>query len=135
MNWYLPAVQNSPNYSSRQIETQGATLLFGPTSESLRIASYKFWNKFKFQFSLNFKGVQTILEKSHKFSKISSSCDILEYEVTLTHLYSNIRSSFTYGNRYLFISYPIRAGQLSILLPLSQSHHCTKLGKEYCKLD
>jgi hypothetical protein len=31
-----------------------------------------------------------------------------------------------------FISYPIRVGHLCILLPLSQAHHYTKLGKEYC---
>jgi hypothetical protein len=37
------------------------------------IASYKFWNKFKFESSLDFKGVQTFLEKSDKFFKISSS--------------------------------------------------------------
>jgi hypothetical protein len=35
----------------------------------------------------------------------------------------------------LFISYPIRAGHLSILLSLSQAHHYTKLGKECSKLD
>jgi hypothetical protein len=34
-----------------------------------------------------------------------------------------------------FISYPIRAGHLSILLPLSQAHHCTKLSKECSKLN
>jgi hypothetical protein len=35
----------------------------------------------------------------------------------------------------LFISYPIRAGHLSILLSLSQAPHCTKLGKDYSKFD
>jgi hypothetical protein len=59
------------------------------------IASYKFWNKFKFEYSLNFKGVQTFLEKSDKFFKISSSNYTLEYNFTLTHLYSNIGSFFT----------------------------------------
>jgi hypothetical protein len=34
-----------------------------------------------------------------------------------------------------FISYPIRVGHLSIFLPLSQAHHCTKLDKECSKLD
>jgi hypothetical protein len=65
------------------------------------MASYKFWNKFKFEFSLNIKVVQTFLEKSDKFSKIPSSQDILEYEFILTHLYSNIGSSFTSGKRDL----------------------------------
>jgi hypothetical protein len=59
------------------------------------ISSYKFWNKFKFEYSLNFKGVQTFLEKSDKFSKIPSSYDILKYEFRLTQLYSNIGSAFT----------------------------------------
>jgi hypothetical protein len=60
-----------------------------------KIIFYKFWNKFKFESSLNFKGVQTFLEKSDKFSKIPSSHDILQYEFRLTHLYSNIKSFFT----------------------------------------
>jgi hypothetical protein len=47
----------------RQLETHGATFLFGTTSNSLRISSYNFWNKFKFESSLNFRGVQTFLEK------------------------------------------------------------------------
>jgi hypothetical protein len=103
----LPNVQNSPNFAGRQFETQGATLLFGPTSKSHWIASYKFWNKFKFESFLNFKRVQNFLKKSDKFSKIPSSHDILEYEFILTQLYSNIRGSFTSGNMYLvyFISY------------------------------
>jgi hypothetical protein len=37
------------------------------------------------------------LEKSDKFLKILSSHDILEYNFTLTHLYSNIGSFFTSG--------------------------------------
>jgi hypothetical protein len=56
-----------------QLEIKGTTFLFGTTSNSLRISSYNFWNKFKFESSLNFRGVQTILEKSDKFSKIPSS--------------------------------------------------------------
>jgi hypothetical protein len=52
-------------------------LYFVPTSKTQRIANYKFWNKFKLESSLNFKGVQTYLEKSNKFSKIPSSHDIL----------------------------------------------------------
>jgi hypothetical protein len=35
----------------------------------------------------------------------------------------------------LFISYPIRAGHLSILLLPSQAHDYSKLGKECSKLD
>jgi hypothetical protein len=51
--------------------------------------------------SLNFKGVQTFLEKSDKFSKISCSHDIPEYKFIFTHLYSNIRISFTSGKNDL----------------------------------
>jgi hypothetical protein len=92
---------------------------FGPTSNSLRIERYKFYNKFKFESPLNFKGVQTFLEKSNKFSKIPSSHYILEYEFILTYLYSNIGNSFTSVKRDLVYFIPKRAGHLSILLPLS----------------
>jgi hypothetical protein len=51
---------------------------------------------------LNFKGVQTFLEKSDKFSKVSSAKDTLEYNFTLAHLYSNIESFFTSGKMTLF---------------------------------
>jgi hypothetical protein len=56
-------VQNSHKFSGRKFETKGTTFLFGPTSNSLRIASYKFWNKFNFESSSNFKGVQTFRKK------------------------------------------------------------------------
>jgi hypothetical protein len=107
----------------------------GITSISLRASSYKFWNKFKFEFGLNFNEVQTFLEKSDKFSKIPSSHDILEYEIILTHLYSNIGSSFTSGKRDVVYFIPKKAGHLSMLLPLSQVHYCTKLGNECSKLN
>jgi hypothetical protein len=104
-----------------------------PTSNSVKIASYKFWNKFKFESSFNFKRVQTFLEKSDKFYKIPYSHDILEYEFILTHLYSNIGSSFMSGKMDLVYFIPKRVGHLSILLKLSQVHHYTKLGKECSK--
>jgi hypothetical protein len=110
--------------------TYGTTLLFGPASYSLGIVCYKFWNKFKFEFSLNCQWVQTFLKISDKFSNIPSSHGILEYEFILIHLYSNIRSSFTSRRRDLVYFIPKRAGHLSILLPLSQLQHCTKLSKE-----
>jgi hypothetical protein len=65
-------LQNSPNFAGRHFETQGATLIVSPTSKSHCIASYKFWNQFKFEYSLNLRGVQTFLEKSDKFYKIPS---------------------------------------------------------------
>jgi hypothetical protein len=94
-NGNLPDVQNTPNFVGIHFEKYGTTLLFGPTRSSLRISSYKFWNKFKFESSLNFKGVQTFLEKSDTFSKIPSLHDILEYEFRLTRLYPNIEGFFT----------------------------------------
>jgi hypothetical protein len=129
----LPDVQNSPKFAGRQFETYGTRLIFGPTSNSLNIASYKLWNKFEFQSSLNFEGVHTFEEKSDKFSKIPSSRDILEYEFIWSHLYSNIRSSFTSEKRDLVYFIPKRADHFSILLPLSHVHHGTKLDKECSK--
>jgi hypothetical protein len=112
---------------------------FSPTSKSKRIASYKFWDKFKFESSLNFKGIQTFLEKSDKLSKILSSHDILEYEFILTHSYSKVESSFTSENRYLVYFILNRADHLRVLPPLSQVYHyfkmdkeCSKLNYEYC---
>jgi hypothetical protein len=89
------------------------------------IASYKFWNKFKFESSLNFKGVQTFLEKSDKFFKIPSSHDTLEYNFTLTHLYSNIGSLFTSGKNdsaiHIKCSWPLRdVGPSNTNTPLIQ---------------
>jgi hypothetical protein len=81
------------------------------------IASYKFYNKFKFESSLNFKWVQTFLEKSDKFSKIPSSDAILEYEFTMTHLYSNIGSCFTSGKRYLVYFIPQKSWPLKNIAP------------------
>jgi hypothetical protein len=54
------------------METEGTTFLFGTTSNSQRIASYKSWNKFELESYLNFKGIQTFLQKSDKFPKILS---------------------------------------------------------------
>jgi hypothetical protein len=72
------------------------------------------------------------MEKSDKFSKIPSSHYILEYEFILTHLYSNIGSSFTCGKIDLVYFIPKRIGYLRVLCPLSPVHHCTKPGKKYC---
>jgi hypothetical protein len=59
----LPDVQNSQKVSGREFETQGETLLFGPTSKSNWIAYYKFWNKLKFEFSRILKGYKTFWNK------------------------------------------------------------------------
>jgi hypothetical protein len=96
---YYPS---GPYYSPRLLGLPGP----GPASNSLGISSYKFWNKFKFESSLNFKGVQTFLQKSDKFLKITSSHDIHEYNFRLTHLYSNIGSSFISWNRYIIYFIP-----------------------------
>jgi hypothetical protein len=72
---------------------------------------------------MNFKGIQTFLKKSDKFYKITYPDPILDYKFTLTHLYSNIGSFFTSGNRYLVYFIPNRAGHLRVLPPLSQVYH------------
>jgi hypothetical protein len=72
------------------------------SSNSQQNFNYEFRKQIKFEFGLNFNGVQTFLEKSDKFSKIPSSHDIVEYEFILTHLYSNIGSSFTSEKRTSF---------------------------------
>jgi hypothetical protein len=91
--------------------------MFIQTSKCHRIECYKFWNKFKFESSLNFKGVQTFLKKSDKFFEIPSSHSILEYEFTLTQLYSNIGSSFTSGKRYLVYFIPHMSWTLKYIAP------------------
>jgi hypothetical protein len=60
-----------------------------------------FWNQIQFKSSMNFKGVPTFLEKSDEFFKIPPSLDILQYNFTLTHLFSNIGSFFTSGKNDL----------------------------------
>jgi hypothetical protein len=61
--------------------------------------------------------VQTILEKSYKFSKIPSSHAVLEYEITFTHLFSNNRCSFTNGNRYLVHFIPYKSWPFKYIAP------------------
>jgi hypothetical protein len=72
---------------------------------------------------LNFKGVQTFLEKSDKILKIPGSLDILEYNFTLTHLYSKFESFFTSGKNDLVKHILKIAGHLGMLGPLTQIHH------------
>jgi hypothetical protein len=57
------------------------------------------------------------MEKSDKFSKILSSHAIMEYEITVTHLYSNIGSSFTSGNRYFVYFIPYKSWPLKYIAP------------------
>jgi hypothetical protein len=57
------------------------------------------------------------MEKFDKLSKIPSSHAILEYEIILTHLYSNIGSSFTSGNRYLVYFIPYKSWPLKYIAP------------------
>jgi hypothetical protein len=45
----------------------------------------------------NLKGSKPFWKKSDKFSKIPCLLDILEYNFTLTHLYSKFESYFTNG--------------------------------------
>jgi hypothetical protein len=79
--------------------------------------------KINFEYSSNFKGVQTFLKKSNKFFKIPSSHDTFEYNFTFTHLYSNIGSFFTSGKNDLVKFILNVAGHLGMLAPLTQVHH------------
>jgi hypothetical protein len=96
----LPYVQISLNFAGRQIVTQREISLFVSSSKSQMIANYRFWDTFKFESFMNFKGIQTFLKKSDKFYKIPYPHPILDYKFALTHLYSNIGSFFTSGNMY-----------------------------------
>jgi hypothetical protein len=69
------------------------------------------------------------LETSDEFLKILSSQDILEYNFTLTHLYSNIGSFFTNGKNDLVKFILKIADHLGILGPLTRIHHWSKIGK------
>jgi hypothetical protein len=86
---------------------------------------------------LNFKGVQTFLEKSNKLSKIPSSHSILEYEFTFTPLYSNIGSSFTSGKRYLVHFIPYKIWPVKYIAPTITSTplYQTGQGVFYTKLE
>jgi hypothetical protein len=126
----LRDVQISPNFAGREIGIDGAASLLVSSSKSQRTASYKFEDKFKVESSMNFKGIQTFLNKSDKFYKIPYPHSILDYQFILTHLYSNIGSFFTSGNRYVVYFIPNRVGHLRLLLPLSQVFHWSKMDKD-----
>jgi hypothetical protein len=79
---------------------------------------------------MNFKGIQTFLKKYDKFYKIPYPHPILDYKFTLTHLYSNIGSFLTSGNRYLVYFILNRADHLRVSPPLSQVYHYFKMDKE-----
>ncbi len=101
-------------------------LPLGPLPILNRIQVIKFGTPSTLNLSLNFKGVQTFLEKSDKFSKIPCLLDILEYNFTLTHLYSNIGSFFTSGKNdseiHTQCSWPLRdVGPSNTSTPLIQN--------------
>jgi hypothetical protein len=65
----LLLVQNFLNLAKEYISNWWTTFSIGPTSNSHWISLYKIWNKFQFEYSLNFNGVWTLWEKSDKFAK------------------------------------------------------------------
>jgi hypothetical protein len=69
------------------------------------------------------------MEKSDKFSKIPSSLAILEYEFTLTHMYSNIGSPFTSGKRYLVYLIPYKSWPLKYIAPTITSTPLYQIGQ------
>jgi hypothetical protein len=60
-----------------------------------------FGNQIQFKSFMNFKRYPTFLEKYDKFTKIPCSLDILEYNFTLTYLYSKFGSYFASGKNDL----------------------------------
>jgi hypothetical protein len=80
--------------------TLWTTFSIGPTSNSHFILGYKFWNRFKFEYSLNFKGVQTLWEKSRKISKILCWLNLRNCEFNWAHLHARICSSYTSVKRH-----------------------------------
>jgi hypothetical protein len=62
--------KNSQTLHDARFEYFEKTFSIGSNSNSQHNPCYKFWNIFKFESSMNFKGVQTLWEKSEKFSKI-----------------------------------------------------------------
>jgi hypothetical protein len=52
--------------------------------------NYKIRKQIHFEPCLNFKGVQTILQKSHQSSKIQPSHVLQEYEFKLAYFHSRI---------------------------------------------
>jgi hypothetical protein len=55
----------------------------------------KFWNRTHFETSMNFKGIQTLWEKSGNFTKILSPHDLRKSKFSGAHLYAKIWSSNT----------------------------------------
>jgi hypothetical protein len=63
---------------------------------------YKFWNRFKFESPLNFKGDQILWKKSGKFAKNLSWLDLHKCKFSWAHLYAIIWSSKTSVHRTRF---------------------------------
>jgi hypothetical protein len=85
-----------------------------------------FGNQIQFKSFMNFKRVPTFLEKSDKFTKIPCSLAILEYNFTLTHVYSKFGSYFASGKNDSVIhtqcSWPLRdVGPPNTTTPLIQN--------------
>jgi hypothetical protein len=60
------------------------------TSNSQQNSCHKFWNRIQFESSMNFKGVQTLWEKSGKLSKILAQRHLHKSEFSWAHLYAKI---------------------------------------------
>jgi hypothetical protein len=88
----LLEVQNYLNFAWGFIWTWWTTLSIGPTSHSQQNSCYKFWNRFKFESSLKFKGVKTLWKKSGKFTENLSGLGIHKSEFSWVHLYARFWS-------------------------------------------
>jgi hypothetical protein len=72
------------------------------TYNTQRNSCYKCWNRFKFESSMNFKMVQTIWEKSDKFSKILSWVDVHKSKFNWSHLYASNRVTAQVLTKWFF---------------------------------
>jgi hypothetical protein len=93
-------VQSYLNIAWGYIWTWWTTSSIRSTSNSHWITCYKIWNRFKFECSMNFKGVQTLWEKSRKSSKILTWHAIHKSEFSWAHLYARFLSSNTSVKRH-----------------------------------
>jgi hypothetical protein len=60
------------------------------TLNSQQNSCYKFLNRNQFEFSMNFKGVQTLREKFGKFTRILSQYGLHKREFSWAHLYVKV---------------------------------------------
>jgi hypothetical protein len=100
----------------------------GPLAIPNKIPVIKFGTNSTLNLSLNFYGVQTFLEKSDKFSKIPSSHDLCQNELSWVHLYVRFRVTKQVPNGL------VRIKETSLNLKFNPYNIQTKLARISLKL-